>query len=45
MRSSISSGMSGIGEAVSGEGRIGRVGLVSTLNDLMRDDADPRPGC
>lgn len=31
--------MSGIVEAVSGDGRMGRVGLVSTLNDLISEEA------
>lgn len=37
MRSSMSRGMSGIVEAVNGEGRTGRVGFDSTLNDLIKD--------
>jgi hypothetical protein len=37
IRSRRSNGMSGIVEAVNGEGRMGLVGLVSTLKDLMRD--------
>ena len=38
MRSTRSSGMSGIVEAVRGDGRTGRVGFVSILNDLIRDN-------
>lgn len=37
MRSTRSSGMSGIVDAVRGEGRTGRVGFVSMLNDLIRE--------
>ena len=36
IRSTRSRGMSGMVEAVKGEGRIGRVGLVSTLKDRIR---------
>ncbi len=38
MRSTRSSGISGIVEAVRGDGRTGRVGFVSILNDLIRDN-------
>lgn len=37
IRSTRSSGISGIVEAVSGEGRTGRVGFVSMLKERMRD--------
>lgn len=37
MRSTRSRGMSLMVEAVSGEGRMGRVGLVSTLKDRMSE--------
>lgn len=37
MRSTRSSGMSGRVEAVNGDGRTGRVGLFSILNDRIRD--------
>ena len=37
IRSTRSSGMSGIVDAVSGEGRTGLAGLVSTLKDRIRD--------
>jgi hypothetical protein len=37
MRSTRSSGMSGMVEAVRGDGRTGRDGFVSTLKDLIRD--------
>jgi hypothetical protein len=43
MRSTKSSGISRISDAVSGEGRTGRVGFVSTLkdriNEIESDDA------
>jgi hypothetical protein len=38
MRSTRSSGISGIVDAVKGEGRTGRVGFVSRLNDLIKDN-------
>lgn len=38
MRSTRSSGISGIVEAVRGEGRTGRVGFVSILKDLIKDN-------
>ena len=38
MRSTKSSGISGIVDAVRGEGRTGRVGFVSMLKDRMRDN-------
>jgi len=37
MRSTRSSGISGMVDAVRGDGRTGRVGFVSMLNDLIRD--------
>jgi len=37
MRSTRSSGISGIVDAVRGEGRTGRAGFVSMLNDLIKD--------
>jgi hypothetical protein len=37
MRSTKSSGISGIVDAVRGEGRTGRAGLVSMLKDLIKD--------
>lgn len=37
MRSTRSSGMSRISDAVSGEGRTGRVGFVSTLKDRISE--------
>jgi hypothetical protein len=37
MRSTRSSGMSGMVEAVRGEGRTGRVGVASTLKERMRE--------
>lgn len=37
MRSTRSSGISGNVDAVRGEGRTGRVGFVSRLNDLIKD--------
>ncbi|EHL02167.1 hypothetical protein M7I_1761 [Glarea lozoyensis 74030] len=38
MRSTRSSGMSGMVDAVRGDGRTGREGLVSTLNDRIKDN-------
>jgi len=40
MRSTTSRGMSGMVEAVSGEGRTGRVGFVSTLKERRTDETD-----
>ena len=37
MRSTRSSGISGIVDAVKGEGRTGRAGFVSMLKDLIKD--------
>ena len=38
MRSTRSSGISGMVDAVKGDGRTGLVGFVSLLNDLIRDN-------
>jgi hypothetical protein len=42
MRSTKSRGMSEMVEAVRGDGRIGRVGFVSTLKDRKTDDTESR---
>jgi hypothetical protein len=45
MRSTRSRGISGMVEAVKGEGRMGRVGFVSTLKDLIREETESDSFC